>query len=58
MDLKESDPIAVVHGVVRWWVWDLVQWICHEFQVAPSEAKLSRKLQGRASQALGSPTPS
>jgi hypothetical protein len=58
VDLKKSGPIAVVHGVVRWSRRDLVQWICHEFRVAPSEAKLSRELQGGLPQALGSPAAS
>jgi transposase len=40
----ESGPIPAVHGVVRWRVIDLCQWLRDEFQVSVSEQTLSREL--------------
>lgn len=40
----ESGPIPAVHGVVRWRVIDLCQWLHDEFQVSVSEQTLSREL--------------
>jgi transposase len=40
----ESGPIPAVHGVVRWRVIDLCQWIWDEFQVSIAEPTLSREL--------------
>ena len=40
----EDGPIPAVHGVVRWRVIDLVQWLSDEFQVAVSKQTLSREL--------------
>ena len=40
----ESGPIPAVHGVVRWRVVDLCQWLHDEFQVSVSEQTLSREL--------------
>jgi transposase len=40
----ESGPIPAVHGVVRWRIVDLRQWIFEEFRVAISEQTLSRVL--------------
>ena len=40
----ESGPIPAVHGVVRWRIVDLCQWIFEEFRVAVSEQTLSREL--------------
>jgi transposase len=42
--LVESGPIPAVHGVVRWRLKDLVQWIWDEFWIAVSETTLSREL--------------
>ena len=42
--LVESGPIPAVHGVVRWRLKDLVQWIWDEFRIAVSETTLSREL--------------
>ena len=44
--ILESGPIPAVHGVVRWRIVDLCQWIFEEFRVAVS----SRTLQPRAAQ--------
>ena len=40
----ESGPIPAVHGVVRWRVIDLCQWLWDEFQVQIARQTLSREL--------------
>ena len=40
----ESGPIAAVHGVVRWRIVDLCQWMWEEFRVAIARQTLSREL--------------
>jgi transposase len=40
----EEGPIPAVHGVVRWRLADLVQWVWDEFQIAVSEPTLGRVL--------------
>jgi transposase len=40
----ESGPIPAVHGVVRWRIVDLCQWIFEEFRVVVSQQTLSRVL--------------
>ena len=42
--LVESGPVPAVHGVVRWRLKDLVQWIWAEFRIGVSETTLSREL--------------
>src|SRR5271168_3964861 len=42
--ILESGPIAAVHGVVRWRIVDLCQWIFEKFRVAVSQQTLSRAL--------------
>jgi transposase len=42
--LLESGPIPAVHGVVRWRIVDLCQWMFEEFRVAVSQQTLSRVL--------------
>jgi transposase len=42
--ILESGPIPAVHGVVRWRIADLCQWIFEEFQVVVAEQTLSRVL--------------
>jgi transposase len=42
--LVESGPIPAVHGVVRWRLKDLVQWVWDEFRIAVSETTLGREL--------------
>ena len=64
--ILENGPIPPVHGVVRWRIIDLCQWIFEEFRIAVSQQTLSRvlrKMGSRAaqdgiSQAFGSPSPS
>jgi len=40
----ESGPIPAVHGVVRWRIIDLCQWVWDEFQVTIAEQTLGREL--------------
>src|SRR3989440_4360422 len=40
----ESGPIPAVHGVVRWRLIDLVQWVFEEFRISISKQTLSREL--------------
>jgi transposase len=40
----ESGPIPAVHGVVRWRIIDLCQWLHDEFQLSVSEQTLSQEL--------------
>jgi len=40
----ESGPIPAIHGVVRWRLVDLVQWIFEEFRISVSKQTLSREL--------------
>src|SRR5215204_7300566 len=42
--LVESGPIPAVHGVVRWRLKDLAQWIWEELGICLSETTLSREL--------------
>jgi len=40
----ESGPIPAVHGVVRWRLIDLAQWIFEEFHITMAKQTLSREL--------------
>lgn len=40
----EDGPMSAIHGVVRWRVIDLVQWLLDEFEVTVSKQTLSREL--------------
>jgi transposase len=42
--IVESGPIPAVHGVVRWRIVDLCQWVFEEFRVVVSKQTLSREL--------------
>src|ERR687898_3256114 len=42
--LLESGPIPAIHGVVRWRLIDLAQWIWEEFRISISKQTLSREL--------------
>ena len=44
MRIVESGPIPAVHGVVRWRLIDLAQWVYEEFGVSISTQTLSREL--------------
>ena len=40
----ESGPIPAIHGVVRWRLIDLAQWVFEEFRISISKQTLSREL--------------
>jgi len=40
----ENGPISAVHGVVRWRLVDLAQWIFEEFRITIAKQTLSREL--------------
>jgi transposase len=40
----ESGPIPAIHGVVRWRIVDLCQWVWEEFRVVVAKQTLSREL--------------
>ena len=42
----ETGPIPAVHGVVRWRVIDLCQWVWEEYRVTIARQTLSRELRG------------
>ena len=42
--MVESGPIPAIHGVVRWRLVDLVQWVWGEFRIQISVQTLSREL--------------
>ena len=42
--IVESGPIPAIHGVVRWRLIDLAQWVWDEFGISVSEATMSREL--------------
>ena len=42
--LVESGPVPAIHGVVRWRLKDLAQWICEEFRISLDETTVGREL--------------
>jgi transposase len=44
LQIVESGPIPAVHGVVRWRLIDLMQWVFEEFGISVSKPTLSREL--------------
>jgi transposase len=44
VQMIESGPIPAIHGVVRWRLIDLAQWIFEEFRVTVAKQTLSREL--------------
>jgi len=42
----ESGPTPAIHGVVRWRIIDLCQWLWGEFRVSIAKQTLSRELRG------------
>jgi putative transposase len=42
--MVESGPIPAVHGVVRWRIIDLCQWVWDEFRITVSKQTLSREV--------------
>ena len=47
-EIVEAGPIPAVHGVVRWRIVDLCQWIWEEFRVVVAKQTLSRELRAMA----------
>jgi transposase len=43
-EILESGPIPAIHGVVRWRIVDLCQWMFEEFGVTIAKQTLSREL--------------
>src|ERR1700692_647907 len=44
LQIVESGPTPAVHGVVRWRLIDLAQWVFEEFRISISKQTLSREL--------------
>ena len=42
--MLEAGPVPAIHGVVRWRLCDLGQWLWEEFRVSVSKQTLSREL--------------
>jgi transposase len=42
--IVEQGPIPAIHGVVRWRLIDLIQWLWEEFRITISKQTLSREL--------------
>ena len=42
--IVEAGPVPAVHGVVRWRLKDLVQWLFEEFRISLDESTVSREL--------------
>src|SRR3954453_6160496 len=42
--IVEQGPIPAIHGVVRWRLIDLIQWVWEEFRITISKQTLSREL--------------
>jgi hypothetical protein len=42
--IVEDGPTPAIHGVVRWRVVDLMQWLWEEFRISVSKQTLSREL--------------
>jgi transposase len=43
-EMVENGPLSAVHGVVRWRIIDLCQWVWDEFAITISQQTLSREL--------------
>ena len=43
-EIVEAGPIPAIHGVVRWRLIDLMQWLNDEFGVSLSETTMSREM--------------
>lgn len=44
LGMVESGPIPAIHGVVRWRLIDLAQWVFDEFGISISKQSMSRQL--------------
>ena len=47
IEIVERGPIPAIHGVVRWRLSDLVQWLHEEFEVSLDETTVGRELKKR-----------
>ncbi len=43
-EMVEQGPIPAIHGVVRWRLKDLAQWICEEFRISMDKTTVGREL--------------
>ena len=44
--IVESGPIPAIHGVVRWRLKDLAEWIWEEFRITLDETTVGREVKG------------
>ena len=56
-DMIEREPIPAVHGVVRWRLIDLAQWIFEEFRITIAKQTLSRELRAMGYRKSGPAAP-
>ena len=56
--IVESGPIPAIHGVVRWRLIDLAQWLYAEFAVSLDETTVGQAEEARLCQAHGAAAPS
>ena len=54
--IVEDGPTPAIHGVVRWRIVDLCQWLFEEFRISVSETTMSRELRAMSYRKL-SPRP-
>ena len=50
--IVDQGPIPAIHGVVRWRLVDLIQWVWEEFRITISQQTLSRELRAMGSRKL------
>src|SRR5215210_8004803 len=50
--IVEQGPLPAIHGVVRWRLVDLIQWVWEEFRITISKQTLSRELRAMNSRKL------
>ncbi len=51
-EIVEDGPIPAVHGVVRWRLKDLTQWIWEEFRISLNETTVGRELKALGSRKM------
>ena len=50
--IVDQGPIPAIHGVVRWRLVDLIQWVWEEFRIAISKQTLSREVRAMGDRKL------
>ena len=50
--IVEQGPIPAIHGVVRWRLIDLIQWVWEEFRITIAKQTLSRELRAMTDRKL------